>query len=164
MLTGKVAVITGASRGIGRAIALEAAENNARVAVIYAGNTAAAEETVGEIKKLGGEAKAYQCDVGLFEETKKTIDKIIEDFGGIDLLVNNAGVTRDSLLLSMKEEAFDEVINVNLKGAFNMIRHVYSHMMKKRAGRILNITSVAGLWATRSGELREREGGHDRSY
>lgn len=145
MLTDKVAVVTGASRGIGRAIALEAAKNHAGVAVIYAGNSDAAEETVSEIRKLGALANAYKCNVGSFDEAKAAIDKAISDFSRIDLLVNNAGITRDSLVLSMKEESFDEVINVNLKGAFNMIRHVYSHMMKRRSGRILNITSVAGI-------------------
>ncbi len=143
MLTNKVAVITGASRGIGKAIALAFARSGARVAIVYAGNEQAAEETLSELSPT--QAKAYRCDVSDFEATALLIKDILTDFGGVDILVNNAGVTRDGLLLNMKEQDFDRVLEVNLKGAFNLTRHVYAHMMKKRAGRIINITSVSGI-------------------
>jgi len=145
MLKDKVAVITGGSRGIGRAIALEYAANGADIAIIYAGNSEAAEKTVKEASGFGVKAKAYQCDVSSFEATKKTIADILGDFSQVDILVNNAGITKDTLLLSMSEESFDYVIDTNLKGAFNMIRHLYSHMMRRRSGTIINISSVSGL-------------------
>ena len=145
MLRDKVAVVTGGSRGIGRAIALEFASQHANVAILYAGNAEAAQQTADEISALGVETKAYRCDVRSFDETRTVVDTILKDFSHVDILVNNAGITRDSLVLSMREENFDEVIDTNLKGAFNMIRHLYSHMMKRRSGSILNISSVAGL-------------------
>ena len=145
MLKDKVALITGASRGIGKAIAMEFAANGANIAIIYAGNTDAANDTISEIEAKGVKAKAYQCDVSSFDNTKEIINQIIADFGQVDILVNNAGITKDGLMLSMSEQNFDAVINTNLKGAFNMIRHLYSHMMKRRSGRIINITSVAGI-------------------
>jgi 3-oxoacyl-[acyl-carrier protein] reductase len=145
MLKDKIAVITGASRGIGRAIALKMAESGANVAVIYAGNEQAADETCGLAEKYSVRAKAYKCDVSSLEATKACVKEIISDFGGIDILVNNAGITRDSLLLSMQEEDFDAVINTNLKGTFHMIKNCYTHFMRKRAGRIINISSVAGI-------------------
>lgn len=145
MLRDKVAVVTGGSRGIGRAIALEFASQHASVAILYAGNAEAAEQTVAEMTALGVCAAAYRCDVRSFDETRTVVDTILKDFSHVDILVNNAGITRDSLVLSMREENFDEVIDTNLKGAFNMIRHLYSHMMKRRSGSILNISSVAGL-------------------
>jgi 3-oxoacyl-[acyl-carrier protein] reductase len=145
MLKGKTALITGASRGIGKSIALKMAENGANIAVIYSGNEVAAKETCGLIKNLGVNANIYRCDVSDFEATKELVKSVISDFGGIDILVNNAGIVRDGLILSMKEENFDAVINTNLKGAFNMIKHTYSHFMKKRSGRIINISSVSGL-------------------
>lgn len=145
MLKEKVAVITGGSRGIGRAIVLEYAAEGADIALIYAGNREAAEQTAAEAQALGVRAKAYRCDVRSFEETKKTAEEILADFSRVDILVNNAGITRDGLLLSMSEESFDEVVDTNLKGAFHMIRHLYSHMMRRRSGSIINITSVAGL-------------------
>lgn len=145
MLTNKVAVITGASRGIGKAIALAFARMGARIAVIYAGNEQAAKQTLSELAQTGVQAKAYPCDVSDFEATAQLIKDVLADFGGVDILVNNAGVTRDGLLLNMKEQDYDRVLDVNLKGAFNLTRHVYAHMMKKRAGRIINITSVSGI-------------------
>jgi 3-oxoacyl-[acyl-carrier protein] reductase len=145
MLKDKKAIITGGSRGIGRAIAVEFAKNGASVALIYAGNSAAASETVAEIESFGGVAIAYQCDVSSFEDTKKTVEEILQTFSRIDILVNNAGVTRDGLVLSMSEDSFSEVVDTNLKGSFHMIRHLYSHMMKQRKGRIINMASVAGL-------------------
>ncbi|MDF2685556.1 MAG: fabG6 [Clostridia bacterium] len=145
MLKGKIAVITGGSRGIGRAIALKMAEQGADIAVIYSGNEEAALETCELIKNLGVKAKEYRCNVAVFNETKLVTDSIIQDFGGIDILVNNAGIVRDGLVLSMKEEDFDAVIDTNLKGAFNMIKHIYPILMRKRSGRIINISSVSGL-------------------
>ena len=145
MLTGKTAVVTGGSRGIGKAIALKMAREGANVAVLYAGNEAAAQETCSLIEQCGVKAKAYRCDVVDDRQTKETVDAILADLGGIDILVNNAGVVRDGLILSMKEEDFDTVINTNLKGAFHMIKHTYRHFMKKRSGRIINITSVSGV-------------------
>lgn len=145
MLTNKVAIVTGAGRGIGRAIALGMAEAGANVAVVYAGNVATANETVQMIENLGRKAIAYQCDVSNFEETKSTMDQILIDFGGADILVNNAGIVKDGLMLSMSQENFDAVIATNLKGVFNTTRHLYGYFMKKRAGRIINISSVSGL-------------------
>ncbi|MDD2504230.1 MAG: 3-oxoacyl-[acyl-carrier-protein] reductase [Clostridia bacterium] len=145
MLEGKKAIITGASRGIGRAIAIDFARNGATVALIYADNSEAAAEVVTQIKNIGSEAFAYQCDVRSFEDTKKTVKDIINNFSGIDILVNNAGITRDGLMLTMSEENFNMVMDTNLKGTFHMIRHLYSHMMKQRKGRIINMASVAGV-------------------
>lgn len=145
MLNGKVAVVTGGSRGIGRAIAIEMARAGADVAILYAGNEQAAAETLEMIQQLGRKGAAYQCDVSKFDAAKQAVDSVLQTFGGIDILVNNAGVTRDALSLAMREEQFDQVIDTNLKGAFHMIRHVVGHMMRKRAGRIINISSVSGL-------------------
>lgn len=145
MLKGKTAVITGASRGIGRAIALELAGHGADIAVIYSGNTAAAEETVNMVSECSAVCRSYKCDVSDYCESEKTVKKIIEDFGGIDILVNNAGITADKLVVQMNEEDFDSVVDVNLKGTFNMIKHCYRNFMKKRYGKIINITSVSGI-------------------
>lgn len=144
-LSGKNAVVTGSSRGIGKAIALKLASLGANVAVVYAGNAEKANETVSEIEALGVKAKAYMCNVADFEEVKALVADIIAEFGGIDILVNNAGIIRDGLVLSMKEEDFDRVIDVNLKGSFNMIKNTYQHFMKKRRGRIINISSIVGI-------------------
>lgn len=144
-LTGKNALVTGASRGIGKAIALKLAGQGANIAIPYLGDPAEAEETRKEIKALGVKCAMYVCDVSSFEASGEVVEKIIQEFGGIDILVNNAGIVRDKLILSMKEEDFDMVINVNLKGAFNMIKHTYSHFMKKRRGRIISISSIVGL-------------------
>ena len=153
MLKGKVAVVTGGSRGIGRVISLKLAENGADIAMVYYGPEAAkaeAEATEAEIKALGKgtKVKSYFCNVADFEDAKKTVESIIEDFGGIDILINNAGITKDNLIVKMSPSDFDAVIGVNLKGTFNMIKNCYSHFMKKRAGRIVNIASVSGLLGT----------------
>ncbi len=145
MLTGKTAVITGGSRGIGKAIALRMAKSGADIALVYAGNEEAARQTAGELAALRVKVKFYRCDVSDFEAVKGTIDQIITDFGGIDILVNNAGIVRDRLVLSMTPEDFEKVMDINLKGAFYMIKHCYPIFMKKRAGRIINISSVSGL-------------------
>ena len=145
MLKGKTAVVTGGSRGIGKAICLKFAENGADIAFLYAGNTAKAEETVKELEGLGVKAKAYQCNVADADAVAAVVKEIVKDFGGIQILVNNAGITRDNLLLMMKEEEFDQVIATNLKGAFNMMKHVGAHFLKRKQGTIINISSVSGL-------------------
>ena len=145
MLNGKTAVITGASRGIGRAIALSMAQNGANVAIIYAGNENAACEVRKQAEESGVKAEIYQCDVASFDESKSVCEKIITDFGSVDILVNNAGIIKDNLLLRMSEEDFDAVVDVNLKGAFNFIKHLSRSIMKSSAGRIINITSVSGI-------------------
>ncbi len=145
ILQGKNAVITGGSRGIGRAIALAYAAAGANVAVVYAGNEEAAAETVAKAEALGVKAVAYRCDVADFAKTKELAAAVKEDFGKVDILVNNAGIIRDGLLVTMKEEAFDAVIATNLKGAFNMTKHIGGMMVRSRSGKIINIASIAGL-------------------
>lgn len=145
MLKGKTAVVTGGSRGIGRAVALKLASLGADVAIIYSGNEEKAEETANHIKECGCNSKIYKCDVSSFEDTKNTVDTIIKDFEKIDILINNAGITKDKLMLAMSEEDFDSVVDTNLKGAFNMIKHLYKHFAKNRSGKIINISSVSGL-------------------
>ncbi len=146
MLKGKVAIVTGGSRGIGEAIAYKLASMGADIAVIYAGNTAAAEKVCEKCtSEYGVRAKAYKCDVSSFEDTKKAANEIKAYFGSTHILVNNAGITRDGLCAMMKEEDFDAVVNTNLKGAFNMIRHFTPMFLRSRKGCIINITSVSGL-------------------
>jgi len=145
MLEGKVALITGASRGIGRAIALKYAEAGANIIVNYSGNEAKAQETVAEIEKMGREAIMIRAKEGKTEEAENMVKEALERFGKIDILVNNAGITRDNLLMRMKESEWDEVINVNLKGVFNMTKALTRPMMKQRSGSIINITSVVGV-------------------
>lgn len=145
MLSGKVAIITGASRGIGRAIALKFASLGADIAVIYAGNDEKAQEVVSRVREYSVRAEAFKCDVSDYSSVKETVEDVKNKFGSVDILVNNAGITKDSLIMSMKEEAFDTVVDINLKGAFNMIRHCCPIFVRKRSGKIINITSVAGL-------------------
>ena len=145
MLKGKVALVTGASRGIGRAIALKFAALGADLAVIYAGNEEKAREVCLAAQELGVRAEAFRCDVSNFDAAKKTVDAVKSALGSVDILVNNAGVTKDGLILSMKEEAFDMVVDTNPKGAFNMIRHCAPIFLKKRSGKIINIASISGL-------------------
>jgi len=145
MLQGKTALVTGASRGIGREIALALARAGADVALVYAGNHEAAAQAAAAVGALGVRGECYQCDVADFAAVKELTAQVIADFGGVDILVNNAGVTRDGLVLSMSEADYDTVLDTNLKGAFNTIRHLSHHFLKKRAGRIINIASVAGL-------------------
>lgn len=144
-LTGKTAMITGASSGIGRETALKLASLGADIAVVYIGPADPAQEVVMKIEEMGRKAVAYECDVSDAEQAKQTVKTAIKEFGGIDILVNNAGITRDGLALSMKEEDWDAVLNVNLKGAFNMIKACYSGFIRRRSGRIINISSVAGI-------------------
>lgn len=144
-LNGKTALVTGASRGIGRAIALRLAEDGANVAVIYAGSADKAEAVVNEITARGVNAKAYRCNVADSAAVNETVKAVTNDLGKIDILVNNAGITRDGLMLRMKDEDFDAVLDTNLKGAFNMIRACYSGFIRKKSGRIINISSVSGI-------------------
>ena len=144
-LQDKVAVVTGGARGIGRAIAEAFVKEGASVAIVDAGNPEVAENTAKELSAYGTKVKAYLCSVTDFAAVKETVDAILADFSGIDILVNNAGITRDKLILMMKEEDFDAVLDVNLKGAFCMTRHVAPVMVKKRAGRIINISSISGI-------------------
>lgn len=146
MLKGKTAVVTGGSRGIGEAIAYKLASLGANIAVIYAGNAESAENVCNKCKEDNGvEAQAYQCDVADFSAVKEAVTKIKADFGTAHILVNNAGITRDGLLAMMKEEDYDAVLDTNLKGAFNMIRHCIGLFIRNREGCIINITSVAGM-------------------
>ena len=145
MLTGKTALVSGGSRGIGRAICLALAERGTDIACVYASNAAMAQETAALAAEHKVRVKTYACDVADFTATRQLIKTVIADFGGIDILVNNAGITRDMLVMRMSEQDFDDVIDINLKGAFNLIRHTSMPMVKQRAGRIVNITSVAGL-------------------
>ena len=145
MLTGKNALVTGAGRGIGKAIALELAAKGAFVIVNYNGSKEAAEQTVAEIKAAGGDAIAYQCSVSDYEACGAMITALIKEYAHIDILVNNAGITRDGLLMKMSEEDFDAVINTNLKGCFNTIRHMSRYFLKQRAGKIINLSSVSGI-------------------
>jgi len=145
VISGKVALITGASRGIGRAVALKLASCGADVAVIYAGNADKASEVCKAARESGVRAEMFRCDVSDFTAAKETVEAVKHAFGTIDILINNAGITRDGLIMTMKEDAFDSVVDVNLKGAFNMIRHCAAIFVKKRGGKIINISSVAGL-------------------
>ncbi|MBU5267840.1 3-oxoacyl-[acyl-carrier-protein] reductase [Virgibacillus proomii] len=145
MLKGKNALVTGASRGIGRAIALELAKQGSNVAINYAGNEKKAEAVVQEIEKLGCKAIKIQTDVADETAVKMMVKEVISEFGSLDILVNNAGITRDNLLMRMKETEFDEVINTNLKGVFLCTKAVTRQMMKQRAGKIINVASIVGI-------------------
>ncbi|PZO52716.1 MAG: beta-ketoacyl-ACP reductase [Phormidesmis priestleyi] len=144
-LDGKVAIITGSSRGIGKAAALALAEQGGKIVVNYARSSEAAEAVVAEIEKNGGEALALQADVSKVDEVDALIQATMDKFGRIDVLVNNAGITRDTLLLRMKPEDWQAVIDLNLTGVFLCTRAVSKIMLKQRSGRIINISSVAGL-------------------
>lgn len=142
----RVAIVTGGSRGIGRACALRLAEAGCDVAVLYAGNDEAARETVEAIEALGRRARAWKCDVANAEECAAVCKEIASELGCVDVLVNNAGVTRDNLLGRIKDDDFDRVIDVNLKGAFNMVKALYRTWLRnKGTGRIVNVSSVVGL-------------------
>ncbi|PAD21069.1 3-oxoacyl-[acyl-carrier-protein] reductase [Terribacillus saccharophilus] len=145
MLSGKVALVTGASRGIGREIALELASNGVNVAVNYSGSKEKAEAVAEEIRALGQESIVIQANVAEEESVKDMVKQTIEAFGSLDILVNNAGITRDNLLMRMKEEDFDAVIQTNLKGVFLCTKAVTRQMMKQKAGRIINVASIVGV-------------------
>ena len=144
-LTGKNALVTGGSRGIGKAVCLELARQGANVAVNYAGRAQAAEEVAAACRELGVEAFAVQADVADAAAVDAMVKEVAARFGRVDILVNNAGITRDKLALQMKEEDFDAVLDTNLKGAFLCMKAVYRPMMKQRYGRIINLSSVVGL-------------------
>ncbi len=145
MLTGKVALVTGAGRGIGRQIALTLAGYGADVIVNYNGSADKAKEVVREIESMGRKAAAVQCTVADHEACGKMITDMLAAFGHIDILVNNAGITRDNLMIKMTEEEFDTVIQTNLKGTFNTMKHMYRPFLKQKAGRIINLSSVSGI-------------------
>lgn len=145
MLNEKVALVTGAGRGIGRAIAVKLAKEGAFVVVNYNGSKEKALETVEEIKKAGGDAVIYGCNVADFNACGEMITALVKEYGHIDILVNNAGITKDNLLMKMSEEDFDRVIDVNLKGCFNTMRHVSRQLLKQKGGKIINISSVTGV-------------------
>jgi 3-oxoacyl-[acyl-carrier protein] reductase len=144
-LRGQTALVTGGSRGIGRSIALALAEHGVKVAVNYSGSEAAAQETVARIAELGSEGIALKGNVGKGDEAENLVKEVLNTWGKIDILVNNAGITRDNLIMRMKEEEFDQVIETNLKGVFNCLKAVTRPMMKQRYGRIINISSVVGV-------------------
>lgn len=144
-LQGKIAVVTGGSRGIGRAVSIRLAAMGATVVVNYVSRSDAAEETIAAIREQGGKGAVIKFDVADGQEVQGAFKQILEDHGRIDILVNNAGITRDGLLVKMKDEAWDAVLNTNLKGVFNCIKAVSRPMMKQRGGRIVSITSVIGF-------------------
>ena len=143
--TNKTAVVTGGSRGIGLAIATKLAQGGANIAILYVGDESEGIKAKEELSQYGTKVEQYFCDVSDFESSQKVVEKVIEEFGGIDFVINNAAITRDKLILNMDEKDFDAVIGVNLKGTFNMIKHTYKHFMKKRFGRIVSTSSIVGL-------------------
>ena len=145
LLEGKVALVTGAGRGIGKAIAMRFAQEGANVAFTDLAINEAVEETVKEIEAMGVKAKAYASNAANFDETHEVVKQVVEDFGRIDVLVNNAGITKDGLMMRMSEAQWDAVINVNLKSAFNFIHAVTPIMAKQRSGSIINMSSVVGV-------------------
>lgn len=145
MLENKVALVTGGGRGIGKAIALSLASNGALVVVNYCGSKEKAEAVVKEIIDNGGRAVSYQADIADASSVKSMFDYIISEFKSLDILINNAGITRDNLILKMTEEEFDQVINTNLKGVFSCLKQASKIMLKQKSGRILNISSVSGI-------------------
>ncbi len=139
----KTAVITGGSRGIGLAIAKKLAEGGANIAVLYVGDETEGKAAKAELEQYGTKVEQYFCDVSDFEKSKAVCEQVIAEFGKVDILINNAGITRDKLVLNMDENDFDAVINVNLKGTFNMIKHFYKHFMRELAGRNVTVNAVA---------------------
>ncbi len=145
MESNKTVIITGASRGIGRAIALAFGKEKANVVINYNHSKEKAEELAQEIQAFGAKTLVIQANVADFEESKQMVEQTINEFGTIDVLVNNSGITKDNLMLRMKEDDFDQVINVNLKGTWNMCKHVSRYLLKNKQGTIINISSVVGL-------------------
>lgn len=144
-LAGKVALVTGAGRGIGRAVARRLSGDGALVLVNYNGSRERALEVVEEIRSAGGQGEALGCDVSDYEACGRLVEDVIARYGHVDILVNNAGITRDNLILRMSEEEYDRVLDVNLKGAFNTIRHLSRFFLKQRSGKIINVSSVSGI-------------------
>jgi 3-oxoacyl-[acyl-carrier protein] reductase len=144
-LQNKVAIVTGGAAGIGRTISLELAKHGAKVVINYRSSETKALELVEEIKKLGSEALAVKADISDFNQAKALVEEAVIAFGKLDILVNNAGITQDQLLLRMQEEQFDQVIDTNLKGSWNMAKHAARPLLKSEAGRIINISSIIGL-------------------
>ena len=144
-LAGKVALVTGAGRGIGRAVARRLSGDGALVLVNYNGSLERALEVVEEIRSAGGQGEALGCDVSDYEACGRLVEDVIARYGHVDILVNNAGITRDNLILRMSEEEYDRVLDVNLKGAFNTIRHLSRFFLKQRSGKIINVSSVSGI-------------------
>lgn len=145
MLTDKIAIVTGASRGIGRDVAMAMAAEGATVIINYNGSAAKAEEVTAAIEAAGGKAEAVQCDVSQFDKAAELMTYVVGKYGRVDILINNAGITRDNLLMKMSEDDYDAVMNINLKGAFNCIKHLSRQFLKQRSGRIINMTSVSGI-------------------
>ena len=145
LLKGKTVIITGASRGIGKGIALILAKNGANIAFTYSQSIESANKLTKEIKSTGVECKAYQSNAASYEESQSLVEKILNDFDTFDVLINNAGITRDNLLLRMNEEDFDKVVEVNLKSVFNMVKACQRVFLKKRSGSIINISSIVGV-------------------
>lgn len=145
LLEGKVAIVTGGSRGIGKGIVEIFAKHGAQVAFTYSSSAEAANQLADEVSKTGVKAKAYKSDAASFEASQELVDEVLKDFGTIDILVNNAGITKDNLLMRMSEEDFDKVIEVNLKSVFNMTKAVQRTMLKQRKGSIINMSSVVGV-------------------
>ncbi|ELC8350356.1 3-oxoacyl-[acyl-carrier-protein] reductase [Clostridium perfringens] len=145
MLKDKVAIVTGGTRGIGRAIALKLADHGANIVINYRNSDKEAEELKVILEEKGVKVLTVKCDISNFEDSKNLMDKCKEVFGKIDILVNNAGITKDTLIMRMKEEDFDNVIDVNLKGTFNCAKHASAIMLKQRFGKIINMTSVVGI-------------------
>jgi 3-oxoacyl-[acyl-carrier protein] reductase len=145
LLKGKTALITGASKGIGRAIAIQYAKEGANVAFTYLSSVEKGQALENELAAYGIKAKGYRSDASNFKAAEELVNAVVTEFGGLDILVNNAGITRDNLLMRMTEEAWDEVINVNLKSCFNTVKAATRPMMKAKAGSIINITSVVGI-------------------
>ncbi|TLY32574.1 MAG: 3-oxoacyl-[acyl-carrier-protein] reductase [Ignavibacteria bacterium] len=144
-LDNKVALVTGGSRGIGRAIALKLAQDGAHVMISYRTRAPEAQEVVEGIKKSGRRSAAYQSDASMYQQAKETIEQIVKDFKRLDILINNAGITKDGLLLRMAEEDWDSVINTNLKSVFNYTKAALHPMMSQKSGKIVNLTSVTGI-------------------
>lgn len=143
MLKNKTVIVTGGAKGIGKAIAIAFAKEGANIVLNY--RSSSPEDVVNEIKNLGVSCLAIQADISDFEKAKELIEKAMEEFGSVDVLVNNAGITKDNLLMRMSEEEFDTVINTNLKGAFNMTKHASKVMLKQKSGAIINMSSVSGI-------------------
>ncbi len=160
----KVAVITGGSRGIGRAIALRLAQEKMDIAIIYSGNETAAQETCDEIKKQEVKTASYRCNVADYAQSKETVSQILKDFGKIDVLVNNAGITKDGLIFTMKEADYDAVMDINLKGAFHMIKHCYSHFEAKKRQHCEYQLCCRADGQCGAGQLFRVKSGIDRAY